>query len=126
MPNITGATVCVWHLTCCACPCVQTIRTAAPAVAAQRDPQAQEGPHSAAAAMQARRTIAAAAWEWLTDGHLLQLADLQRALALVPCSLPALMQVCFSRPSCLLHECFLLAPVLLWLLCILQLAGCLS
>jgi hypothetical protein len=55
---------------------------------------ATEGPHSAAAAMKARRIIAAHAWSWLSKGHILQLADLLRALALVPCSLPALMQVC--------------------------------
>jgi hypothetical protein len=52
-----------------------------------------EGPHSAAAAMQARRIISTCAWVWLSEGHLLQLADLQRALSLVPCSLPSLMQV---------------------------------
>ena len=53
-----------------------------------------DGPHSAAAAMRARCLIAGYAWRWLSSGHLLALVDLQRALALVPCSLPALMQVC--------------------------------
>lgn len=47
---------------------------------------------SAAVATAARRLIAEYSWTWLAGGHLLRLADLQRALALVPCSLAALMQ----------------------------------
>ena len=47
---------------------------------------------NAAVATAARRLIAEYAWTWLAGGHLLRLADLQRALALVPCSLAALMQ----------------------------------
>lgn len=47
---------------------------------------------SAAVATAARRLIAEYAWTWLAGGHLLRLADLQRALSLVPCSLAALMQ----------------------------------
>lgn len=47
---------------------------------------------SAAVATAARRLIAEYAWTWLAGGHLLRLADLQRAMALVPCSLAALMQ----------------------------------
>jgi hypothetical protein len=43
--------------------------------------------------MAARRLISEHAWYWLAAGHLLRLAELQRALSLVPCSLAALMQV---------------------------------
>jgi hypothetical protein len=57
---------------------------------------AELGGATAAVAMAARRVISEHAWAWLSTGHLLRLADLQRALALVPCSLAALMQV---RPS---------------------------
>lgn len=48
---------------------------------------------SAAVAMAARRLISEYAWYWLAAGHLMRLADLQRALSTVPCSLAALMQV---------------------------------
>lgn len=48
---------------------------------------------SAAVAMAARRLISEHAWYWLAAGHLMRLADLQRALSTVPCSLAALMQV---------------------------------
>ena len=69
------------------CTCVQAVRIP------RNTDQGLEGPHSAAAAMQARVVIAEYAWRWLSGGRLLPLTDLQRALALVPCSLPSLMQV---------------------------------
>jgi hypothetical protein len=74
-----------------------SLRWRVQAVRAPRDAdRAFAGPHSAAAAMQARAIIAEYAWRWLAEGRLLPLADLQRALALVPCSLPSLMQ---ARPA---------------------------
>lgn len=52
-----------------------------------------EDPHRAATVSEARRLIAMHAWRWLQEGRLVSLADLMRALALVPCSLAATMQV---------------------------------